>query len=480
MAAPWVFLGRVARFAAADPGDDAEADPADFSLAVALPPRVAVLTAALSAQPDPARPDRYPYILAAGPGCLLSRFSAAPFYGVRFGLDPPDTHLMLVHRFGAAAGGSGTMASAVRVPDRPASMPAIRNIEGVGLVDLDDGKGYVIAELQIDSGSDRARLFRVHTGQDRWMETELRNPLPARDREWVPGGVVSLGGKLYWYDLSWGILIRDPFVHAPDLLFCSLPPGRVLDLARPHIHNSRSITVSRGALRYVEIIPEDGDNGEAARIFMSTMEPTGWEVPYEERFEEIWNDNSHKKTWLPKEVPELVVVCPSNPDLVYFALEQHIFSVNIRGHEVLEFAEQTHELVNLPWPTPASCRYVLAWDLPSTAAEAGLLLKEKRDHPDEETYQYAKFCSSRIETLKGKKDYELCHMCFFQNGCSICVKKTKMGDHCDNVHRNKGFLCHKTGCVVRAATLGDVGLHHHYLHGQSSRDWWRSYLEEHK
>ncbi|PVH34414.1 hypothetical protein PAHAL_8G215100 [Panicum hallii] len=479
MAAPWVILGRVARFAAADPGDDAEADPADFSLAVALPPRVAVLTAALSAHPDPARPDRYPYILAAGSGCLLSRFSAAPFYGARFGLDPPDTHLVLVHGFGAAAGGSGTTASAVRVPDRPASMPAIRNIEGVGLVDLDDGKGYLIAELQIDSGSDRARLFRVHTGQDRWMETELRNPLPARDREWVPGGVVSLGGKLYWYDLSWGILMCDPFVHAPDLLFCCLPPGRVLDLARPHIHNSRSITVSRGALRYVEIIPEGGDNGEAARILMSTMEPTGWEVPYEERFEEIWNDTSYRKTWLPKEVPELVVVCPSNPDLVYFALEQHIFSVNIRGHEVLEFAEQTHELVNLPWPTPASCRYVLAWDLPSTAAQ-GLLLKEKKDHPDEETYRYAKFCSSRVETLKGKKDCELCHMCFFQNGCSIPVKKTQMGKHCYNVHRNKGFLCHKTGCVVRAATLGEVGLHHHYLHGQSSRDWWRSYLEEHK
>ncbi|RLM69716.1 uncharacterized protein C2845_PM17G11980 [Panicum miliaceum] len=354
MAAPWVILGRVARIAAADaePGDDAEDNPADFSLAVALPPRVAVLAAALSAHPDPARPDRYPYILAAGPGCLLSHFSAAPFYGARFGLDPPDTHLVLVHRFGAAAGGSGTTASAVRVPDRPASMPAIRNIEGVGLLGVDDGEGYVIAELQIDSGSDRARLFRVHTGQDRWIETELRNPLPARDREWVPSGVVSFGGKLYWFDLSWGILSCNPFVHAPDLLFCSLPPGRVLDLARPDIHNSRSITVSRGGLRYVEIIPEDSDN-----------------VPYEESFEEIWNDKSYEQTWLQKEVPELVVVCPSNPDLVYFALEQHIFSVNIRKHEVLEFAEEPYELVNLPWPTPASCRYVLAWDLPSTAPE---------------------------------------------------------------------------------------------------------------
>ena len=112
MAAPGVILGRVPRIATAstgaEPGDDAEADPADFSLAVALPPRVAVLAAARSAHPDPARPDRYPYILAAGPGCLLSRFSAAPFHGARFGPDPPETHLVLVRRFGTDAGGSGT------------------------------------------------------------------------------------------------------------------------------------------------------------------------------------------------------------------------------------------------------------------------------------------------------------------------------------------------------------------------------------
>lgn len=143
-------------------------------------------------------------------------------------------------------------------------------------------------------------------------------------------------------------------------------------------------------------------------------------------------------------------------------------------------------------------KIVIIYELNCHHLIAGLLLKEKRDHPDEETYQYAKFCSSRVETLKGKKDYELCHMCFFQNGCSKRVRKTEvglpllflssligflncacakclifnsaqMGNHCYNVHRNKGFLCDKTGCVVRAATLGEVGLHQHYLHGQSSR-----------
>ena len=38
---------------------------------------------------------------------------------------------------------------------------------------------------------------------------------------------------------------------------------------------------------------------------------------------------------------------------------------------------------------------------------------------------FAKFCSN--QTLKGKKDCELCHTCFFNKGYSISVKKKKVG-----------------------------------------------------
>jgi len=33
-----------------------------------------------------------------------------------------------------------------------------------------------------------------------------------------------------------------------------------------------------------------------------------------------------------------------------------------------------------------------------------------------------------------------------------------MEDRCDRVHKNKGFLCDKTGYFVRAKTLVEVGL----------------------
>ncbi|CAL4987275.1 unnamed protein product [Urochloa decumbens] len=302
MAPPWVILGRVPRVAAAATATAADEEPEDdaapaFSLAVELPPRVSLLTAARSAHPDPTRPDKFPYVLAAGPDCLLSRFSVAPFYGARFGAaaDLPEGHLVVARRFGTAAAAGKATAAAERVHDRPAAMPRIRSVEGVGLIAVGDGEGYVIAELQIERGSDRARLFRVHSGHGGWIETKLTNPLPTRDREWVPGGVVSLQGRLWWFDLSWGVLTCDPFIHGPDLVFHRLPGDRAMDVPAPsYIHDSRCITVCQGKLRFAEIMPQHNDLGESATISMWTLNGVGWKMEYEERLGDIWESNIWK------------------------------------------------------------------------------------------------------------------------------------------------------------------------------------------
>ena len=70
----------------------------------------------------------------------------------------------------------------------------------------------------------------------------------------------------------------------------------------------------------------------------------------------------------------LSAVCPSNPDLVYFALEQRLFGVNVPVHKVVEAADEAHELVNMPWPAPASCRYDHAWNLPPWVARGIITL----------------------------------------------------------------------------------------------------------
>ena len=85
-------------------------------------------------------------------------------------------------------------------------------------------------------------------------------------------------------------------------------------------------------------------------------------------FENVWDDDSYKETGLPRDVPVLAAVCPSNPRLVYFALEHRLFGVDVPAHRVVH--SEAYELVNIPGlPQPPSSRYVLAWNLPPEVAQ---------------------------------------------------------------------------------------------------------------
>ncbi|KAL6596629.1 hypothetical protein ACP70R_047272 [Stipagrostis hirtigluma subsp. patula] len=381
---PWVILGRVPRFVPRDAAVEEGAElPADLSMPVALPPRVTVLAVDRIAHPDPTAPDKYPYIVAAGPSCLLVNFAVEPFYGVNSAVEPHQSYLMVVrvfHTNGVEQGRAPT-ADADSVPMRVGGMPVIYNIDSIGLASFHDGN-HIIAELRVVKGSERAKLFRFHTGGHRWIERDLIYPLSAQDREWAPAGVVAQGGKLWWFDLSWGLLSCDPTAADPVLLFHGLPRGRALDATRPDIHDHRCVAVSRQKLRYVEIIPDhradDRQGSEAATVSMWTWIPgtagaraiAGWGKSYEMSFAEIWKDDSYKETGLPEKVPVLAVVCPRDPDVVYFDLEQHLFGVDVPAHKVVKFVREAYELVNLPWPTQASSQYVCAWNLPPSVAEA--------------------------------------------------------------------------------------------------------------
>ncbi|CAN6214162.1 unnamed protein product [Urochloa humidicola] len=193
-------------------------------------------------------------------------------------------------------------------------------------------------------------------------------------------GVVAQKETLWWFDILWGLISCDTSVDDPELLFHKLLEDR--DLSRADIpavdnHTHRCITVSHRELRYVEIIPEVVGGKEAeATVSMWTRRiaatPAGWEWQknYVVSFEEIWNDDTYEDTRLPRKVPVLSAVCPSNPDLVYFTLEKRLFGVDVPEHKVMEVADEPHALVNLPFgqKTPASYRYVHAWNLPPRVA----------------------------------------------------------------------------------------------------------------
>ncbi|CAN6201706.1 unnamed protein product [Urochloa humidicola] len=409
---PWVILGRIPRVTPIPSGAEAKEaafQAADFSIRVAPPPEVAAVTVGPLAHPDPNEPDKYPYILAAGPDCLLLNFAVAPFYGVDSAVGAQDMSYLVVARGFRAPQqqGQGHAAAPVGepIPGRDdVAMPAAAfklMVRSVGLVASYDGH-YTVAELVVYNGTDRASLLRFRDGGGEWTRTDLSFPLAAECRDWVPDGVVAQKETLWWFDLSWGLLSCDTSVDDPPLLFHELPEDRAWSVhmpVQPHTH--RCVTVSHRELRYVEIIPEaaggrgggDGDKEAAATVSMWTRRiaaaPAGWEWEknYAVSFEEIWNDDSYEDTGLPRKVPVLSAVCPSNPDLVYFSLEKRLFGVDVPKHMVVEVADEPHALVNcLSFSqTPASCRFVHAWNVPpQVAIDLGLVGFSSSDEDEDQ------------------------------------------------------------------------------------------------
>ncbi|KAJ1259123.1 hypothetical protein BS78_10G129400 [Paspalum vaginatum] len=354
MATSWVILGRILR-----------AEEETRSVPVVLPARVTVLSAGHSMHPDPSLPDKYPYIIAAGPLCLLANFAVAPSIGACFSDFPHGTSLALVRNFHRAQGQSQITASLERVPDRPGHVPAIFNIGGVGLISDDEG-GYTIAELQFPTGidSETATLVCFRSDNHQWYSQEVGNPLPEEERGWFPHGAVSIDGTIWWFDLTWGIISCDPSAMQPSALFHGLPDDRALDIETVFMFSKRCITVSQSQLRYVEIVHE------AATVSMWTriMGPDGWhwDQKYVMSFQEIWNDHSYREAGLRPIVPDLALVSPLDANLVYFALHQCLFCANVPDHRVVHYED--HEPVNMTGRPPLVGRFVLPWSLPQAVA----------------------------------------------------------------------------------------------------------------
>ncbi|WVZ91127.1 hypothetical protein U9M48_037340 [Paspalum notatum var. saurae] len=398
---PWVILGRVVcgvpgpdavgavdaleQLAAAldlnaDPPAEAEdaaaADEPDFTTApVVLPPRVTILAAGRGAHPDANRPDMYPYIIATSRFCLLAHFAVAPSFGTSFDDNPQNTRLVLLRHFQTAPGHKIT-ATAEQLPDRgpPVLVPGIRNIQSVGLVSTCEPT--VIAELQVDRAGDHFTATLVRFQGGRWSRRDMECPLPDENgRPWVPHGAVCVNSHICWFDLSWGMLSCDLQSTEAELFlnYHPLPDGHMLPGATPDIHSRRWITVTRNdnMLRYVEITPAAaGEAAPTVTMWTRWVREDGWYwfTNYSVSFELIWDDDSYARTGLPRGVvPDLAVVSPAVHQIVYFALEQNIFGVNVPMHRVEHMAP--YNPVNMP-PLPASGRYLVDWTLPEEVAQA--------------------------------------------------------------------------------------------------------------
>ncbi|PNT70235.1 uncharacterized protein LOC112270994 [Brachypodium distachyon] len=342
---PWVILGRVLETDAVPAG-------ADFVLAHAPPPAIAHLSLSPHICLLHSQSTGPPFLLAAderGRHLLVATGGGWP--------RPPDDSRLATLQNATPLEGleyrvcdeSNREAFKLPTPSDHGIDIGIAHPDNLGIITATGrgpggGRFYVVAELQHISPPDNVReqkctLLRYWSDTRRWTPTVLKYPTPARQRG--SNGVIAHEGRLWWVDLIWGILSCDPFAEQPALRFVPLPLGcAVMGHRADHIEKFRCIGVSNGKLRYAQMMRDcylAPGTPNAVKTWTLTDPDTGsWTPECDVGFAEIWADASYKDTRLPERNPALGLIHPKDPDVVYFFLDKHLFSVNLRVKRVLE------------------------------------------------------------------------------------------------------------------------------------------------
>ncbi|XP_003565760.1 uncharacterized protein LOC100826642 [Brachypodium distachyon] len=371
---PWVILGSIPLVSKADnflPGTDVFVGFAD-------PPRVSIASMPRRIAPDAHanidNNNNYPYIVAVNDSTGRFLLHATQGLSHEPAVVERHDHIKLVHRGHAPAYFlcNAHTGAASRLPDpvgNPVLFPGNVGLIADPTTRADGGPHYVVAELQPMAGTAHATLLCYSTASGRWAEKEVLGYSPDHP-PWGRDGVISFAGRLWWVDLSYGLLTCDPFARAPSLRHVPLPRGSVMAVAprAGALDRQRCVRVSAGKLRYVQlhgILPETQmvtmwtldhqDDGE------STTTNAAWKREYQATLSEIWADGSYKATGMPKRAPVLAAVNPQNPRVVYFFLDAWIFAVDVPARRVLEC--DVCQMVDPPVELFSS-RFVHAWELP--------------------------------------------------------------------------------------------------------------------
>ncbi|KAK3147448.1 hypothetical protein QOZ80_3BG0282490 [Eleusine coracana subsp. coracana] len=350
----WVILGSIPRVSADLPPD------ADLALALSEPPRVSLLTIPPRLFPDAVTPRNYPSVRAADPsGLLLLHANQGRAKGPTV-IDRPGHYSFCWLEFVAGYFVLDTASASSLALPHP---EYIMHPGHVGIIASPARDGaYMVAELQpIIGGVEASLLCFSDVGE--WVTKSVRYPVPPRPS--AANGVVSHNGRLWWVDLSWGLITCDPFADAPVLTFVPLPPGKALEYneACGILDKYRAIRVSAGKLRFVDMY-RNRDNRGALKVSVWTLadpDATEWTLEHEASFADIWDDPTYKAAGLPNKIPVLALIHPKEPDIVYFFLEEYLIGMDLRSHSIIGC--EVYELVQPPRDLVAT-RFVHAWEPP--------------------------------------------------------------------------------------------------------------------
>uniref|UniRef100_A0A0E0L060 DUF1618 domain-containing protein n=1 Tax=Oryza punctata TaxID=4537 RepID=A0A0E0L060_ORYPU len=192
---------------------------------------------------------------------------------------------------------------------------------------------YAVAVLGEDrnSGTFNMRRFLSRTGK--WEKlVGLPSPLPLPRRMAIYTEAVAFAGRLWWADLTWGVVSADPFSDWPELHFIELPRSSVWPVPSTDLVQEqgmhRRLGVSHGRLRYVEMSQKDPF---VLSSFALDDDGSGWTLEHEVALGRI----CQVKGGGPRETPRIAVIDPLNASVIYLIVGKHVLAVDMDMGKVL-------------------------------------------------------------------------------------------------------------------------------------------------
>ncbi|KXG30385.1 uncharacterized protein LOC8061049 [Sorghum bicolor] len=305
----------------------------------------------------------------------------------------------------AAAGRSVFDVTATRLLNRTPGLPDFSGVRNVGFLSIRGGNGKnVVAELQANNREEAdntvpfitCRTRRDPENDDKleweWNQAYLNWPVvdDEANPHWTTHDVIAHDEKLWWVNLSRGLVACDPAPVKdlqPKLEFVALPVlAGFEDRHEPpaHIDRYRIVGVSAGGMRFVDVARRRNDPEGETRVVVWTLDlpesiiDARWEDnPRQTTLANIWN-NSANYAQMPRDVvPVVALVHPHEPAVVYFFLEQYVFSVDVNQSAVVHFAVMPDQQDGVP--RPINQRDVLAWKRPSFKTEPLQVVYQKTE-----------------------------------------------------------------------------------------------------
>lgn len=322
---------------------------ADFSLTLVEPPHLTELAVSPHLTPDGVSVDCFPLVHAADPSGILL---VSATYGRSMG--PPSADKQAGNYTTNYFVWNAAIDYTHRLPPHEDSVKHTGNVGLVVAPRSGDEYNFMVAEL-LPAG-DRASLLCYWSYSREWVKKMLPFPLKC---PWYSARTFSYQGKLWWLDLSQGLLCCDPFAEEPELLFMPLPDD--IHTRGRDVSKHRCVNLSNGALWLAEMTYH-------RRVLFVKMWKLGaqgqWTPDYTFKFADIWADRSYKETRLPKKKPALVGINPDDPEVLYFVLGGNLLEVNMCAKRVelcVAFSPTTNLKID-----QGSSQFILTWNLPTS------------------------------------------------------------------------------------------------------------------